>query len=120
MTARVEWTKRRARRLQEAFGISRRHALLSANEDWRAFVGRTQAEVAPRRPCNELGLCQVEAAYAFGLAPRLPCAECTACQPPRTAPTFAPGVIDGPQMPRTGWRAALRDLGRWLMGPSPW
>jgi hypothetical protein len=33
------WIKRRARRLQRAFGIARRLAIASAREDWLCFHG---------------------------------------------------------------------------------
>ncbi len=37
MTARIGWIKRRARRLQRAFGITRRLALMSARDDYLFF-----------------------------------------------------------------------------------
>lgn len=113
MASRFGWTKRRARRLQCAFGISRRLALVSANDDWNAFRGVVKAEPAPRS-CDSLGVCQL---HATGTK------RCNACpyrHIPQAKPLFAPGVIEGPHWPRTGWRASLVALWRWLSGPTPW
>lgn len=37
------WMLRRARRLQQAFGLSHREALKAAAQDWQDWVGRSAA-----------------------------------------------------------------------------
>lgn len=64
---------------------------------------------APRRSCNELGLCQVSIRRQLNMPPVEPCAECE-CRAERidtrrTPPGgfhFAPGVIDKPEKPMAG------------------
>jgi hypothetical protein len=108
----IGWIKRRARRLQRGFAISRQVAVMSAREDWLAFRG----PVAPTRSirtCDELGLCQL---HTCG---RRACDACPYEHMPRNAPPFAPGVVDGPHRQVKGLRAILRNTLSWLMGPTP-
>lgn len=124
MAQRIGWIKRRARRLMMAFRISRPLAVMSARDDWLAFAGTRPLEdremnakgmqPAKRlRSCDELGVCQLHAAGRRG------CDACPYQHIPPAVPPFAPGVIDGPHLRRTGWRAAAHSTWAWLMRAWP-
>lgn len=62
-----------------------------------------------RHTCNELGLCQVAARRALGLAPVQPCDQCAAPRQPRPVqPLFAPGSIEAYRRRKSAWSKTLR------------
>ncbi len=88
----VNWVRRRARRIQRFFCETRSNAVSAAALDWIDF--NPIAPSAPRT-CQQLGVCQSPARTCQGQCHQ----ALLRLSQPQPLPTLAPGVLDGPYKP---------------------